>query len=214
MKYLFDKIGVATFIATITGIMYLWGWIFWANYYHEFGLRYNFATHSVERLLISGSYYLQVFVTRTALPTALVALIYIFARRPLVRAWRKRIPFRRRIPVLRWIVRFKSPQARWIWVPLVICVALSLFEYSMNYVRADARDDAKKRTQSPRATVRVELADSSSGTIPPDAQLEIFEYQNKFYYFFNRTANDGRGELIVIPDSHIRSLTITENKGK
>ena len=82
----------------------------------------------------------------------------------------------------------------------------------MDYVRWDANYDASQKIQSPDSVVTIELKEDSKASLPSDAKLSIFEFQNDQYYFLNHDTNpNDTKQLLVIPKSQIEKIAVTKN---
>lgn len=200
-KSLITKIDVAMLIGLVTGILYFWGWVYWSNYYHFFGLPYSFGTLGFERLTLAGSWFLWLFVSRGAVGLLLGAVAFGIVRGLVVRYfpnWSERT----RARVAGWTCRLSS---RWVVGPAVVLLVCGAYDLSLDYIRRDAVRDAEARMNTPsaKAVVRVK-GKAEAGN---NESYDLLEQRDGIYYLLRRQT-DKPPELVVLRSSELESVTV------
>lgn len=203
-KTFLEKIEIATIIGLITGILYLWGWVYWANFYHSFGLPYSLGSLGIERLLLAGSWYLWFFASRASVGVLVAVMLFVTARYVwrrcidrFVSGWSARMPER----IGNWAARLRT---KWILTPMSVLLVCCAYDLSLAYIRADAARDAAARLTTPASKATVRLKGNAA---EHSVAYDLLEQIDGAYYLIPLQAQNPP-QVLVLRESELESLTV------
>lgn len=200
---LLSKIDITVLIGLITGLLYLWGWVYWANYYHNLGLPYSVGNIGFERLLLGGSWFLWDFALHAAVYVlAGVALLYIVH-------WLTKNCLARLSPS--WMNKdiniklYTCLRLKWVLYPLATMLICFAYTASIDYIRNDAAIGSKKRLHEPFTKVTIHLKGKDIALL--SGNYDLLEMRDNNYYFLLRQKGK-TPEVVVVPESEIEYIAI------
>jgi hypothetical protein len=202
-----SKLDAAAAIGLGTGMLYLWGWVYWAAYYHFFGLPFSFGTISFERLVMAGSWFLWLFVSWALLVVLLISLLFLLVRR-MRRRIRGSILIGKLRRFARWPVVALLPLRRAIGYSLAVLMLCASYHLSLGYIRADAARDAMSRMDKPESAAALTGKDQKPFAAFGTTTFDLLDQRDSKIYLLAPGLAGMRPKVVIVPQSEVVSMTV------